>query len=271
MFIDTHCHLNFPQFDADRAMVIGNAKKAGVKQFINPGVDLYSSKQAIELARRHPGVVFAAVGIHPYEAQHDPKVKELKRILTGSRPVKKQGKTTSIIVAIGEIGLDYHQYKGEEAEGKKQNQKILFEEQLHLALSNDLPVIMHCRDAYEDFFDVLDSLPRPAGWRGGVIHCFSGGLQELRMAADRKFFVGIDGNVTYSKQLAMIVPHIPLSMLLLETDAPFLTPAPHRGTRNEPKYIPLVAHEIAKLLNVSAKKVQEATSANARKLFSALI
>lgn len=259
MYIDTHCHLNFPQYDDDRAMVIGNAKKASVKQCINPGVDLFSSTQAVELAQKHPGVVFAAIGFHPYEAQHDSEINNLYKLYNDYK---------NYIIAIGEIGLDYHQYKGEKAEGKKQNQKILFEEQLHLALSNDLPVIMHCRDAYEDFFDVLDSLPRTPR---GVIHCFSGGLQELRMAADRKFFVGIDGNVTYSKQLAMIVPHIPLSMLLLETDAPFLTPAPHRGTRNEPKYIPLVAHEIAKLLNVSAKKVQEATSANARKLFSALI
>lgn len=259
MFIDTHCHLNFPQYDPDRAMVIGNAKKAGVKQCINPGVDLFSSTQAVELAQKHPGVVFAAIGFHPYEAQHDSEINNLYKLYNDYK---------NYIIAIGEIGLDYHQYKGEKAEGKKQNQKILFEEQLHLALSNDLPVIMHCRDAYEDFFDVLDSLPRTPR---GVIHCFSGGLQELRMAADRKFFVGIDGNVTYSKQLAMIVPHIPLSMLLLETDAPFLTPVPHRGTRNEPKYIPLVAHEIAKLLNVSAKEVQETTSANARKLFSALI
>ncbi|MEK7587264.1 MAG: TatD family hydrolase, partial [Patescibacteria group bacterium] len=218
MYIDTHCHLNFPQYDMDRAMVIGNAKKAGVKQFINPGVDLYSSKQAIELARKHPGVIFAAVGIHPYEAQHDPEVMELERLLTG-------------VVAIGECGLDYHQYTGEKALGKKDKQKRLFANQLELALKHNFPVIFHCRDAFDDFFDVLNTLPTQPK---GVIHCFSGGLQELRMAQKRNFFVGVDGNVTYSKQLELIVPHIPLSMLLLETDAPFLTPAPHRGTRNEP-------------------------------------
>ncbi|MEK7119505.1 MAG: TatD family hydrolase [Patescibacteria group bacterium] len=255
MYIDTHCHLNFPQYDMDRAMVIGNAKKAGVKQFINPGVDLYSSKQAIELARKHPGVIFAAVGIHPYEAQHDPEVMELERLLTG-------------VVAIGECGLDYHQYTGEKALGKKDKQKRLFANQLELALKHNFPVIFHCRDAFDDFFDVLNTLPTQPK---GVIHCFSGGLQELRMAQKRNFFVGVDGNVTYSKQLELIVPHIPLSMLLLETDAPFLTPAPHRGTRNEPKYIPIVAKKIAELLNVSAKEVQETTTANARKLFSALI
>ena len=254
MYIDTHCHLNFPQYDMDRAMVIGNAKKAGVKQFINPGVDLYSSKQAIELARKHPGVIFAAVGIHPYEAQHDPEVMELERLLTG-------------VVAIGECGLDYHQYTGEKALGKKDKQKRLFANQLELALKHNFPVIFHCRDAFDDFFDVLNTLPTQPK---GVIHCFSGGLQELRMAQKRNFFVGVDGNVTYSKQLELIVPHIPLSMLLLETDAPFLTPAPHRGTRNEPKYIPLIAKEIARLHNVSLEKIEKQTTANTRAIFQSL-
>lgn len=253
MFIDTHCHLNFPQYDPDRAVVIGNAKKAGVKKFINPGVDLFSSKQAIHLAQKHPHVIFAAVGFHPYEAQHNPDVKTLEQLLTGS-----------VIIAIGECGLDYHQYKGEAAAGKKQNQKLLFEEQLLLALKYKLPVIMHCRDAYEDFFDVLDSLPTMPR---GVVHCFSGGLQELRMAQERKFFVGIDGNVTYSKQLEHIVPNIPLAMMLLETDAPFLTPSPHRGTKNEPKYIPLIARRVAQLVGATADEVAAQTTANAQTLF----
>jgi len=251
MYIDTHCHLNFPQYDADRAMVVGNAKKAGVKRFVNPGVDLYSSKQAIELAQKYPGVIFAAVGIHPYEAQHDPEVRELERLLTG-------------VVAIGECGLDYHQYKGERALGKKDKQKRLFANQLELALKHTLPVIFHCRDGFDDFFNVLDSLPRAPR---GVIHCFSGGLQEVRDARKRGFFIGIDGNVTYSKHLQSIITSIPLSMILLETDAPYLTPIPHRGTRNEPKYIPLIAKEIARLLGVSTKEVEETTTTNARSLF----
>lgn len=256
MYIDTHCHLTFPQYDADRGTVIGNAKKAGVKQFINPGVDIPSSKQAAELAKKHPGVVFAAVGIHPYEAQHDPGVQNLSRVYA---TYKKH------IVAVGECGLDYHRYKGEQALGKKDTQKRLFAEQLELALSYALPVIFHCRDAFDDFFDVLDTLPSQPR---GVIHCFSGGLQEVREAKRRGFFVGIDGNVTYSKHLQTIVPHIPLSMVLLETDAPYLPPAPHRGSRNEPKYVPLIAKEIARLHHgIPIKTVEETTTANARSLF----
>lgn len=264
MYIDTHCHLNFPQYNADQAMVIGNAKKTGVKQFINPGVDLFSSLQAVNLARKHPGVVYAAVGIHPYEAQHDPDVKEVERILTGPRPVKKQGEAPSDIIAIGECGLDYHQYGDEPALGKKDKQKRLFTTQVELALKYNLPVIFHCRDGFDDFFDVLDSLPSVPR---GVIHCFSGGLQEVRRAQKRNFFVGFDGNVTYSKHLQSIIPQIPLSMILLETDSPYLTPVPHRGTRNEPKYIPLIANQISKLLGISTGEIEMKTTTNAQTLF----
>lgn len=265
MFIDTHCHLNFPQFDEDRAMVIGNAKKAGVKQFINPGVDLYSSKQVIELAQKHPGVVFAAVGIHPYEAQHDPDIRELEKLIKHHfLPHPPSPIPHPPIVAIGECGLDYHIYKGEQALGKKDKQKRLFSEQLELSFKYNLPVIFHCRDAFDDFFDVLNALPSQPK---GVIHCFSGGLQEIRDAQKRSFFVGLDGNITYSKHLQSIIPQIPLSMMLLETDAPYLTPVPHRGTRNEPKYIPLIAKEVARLLTVSAKEVEETTTTNAHALF----
>lgn len=251
MFIDTHCHLTFPQFNQDRAMVIGNAKKAGVKQFVSPGVDPFSSKLAVELAQKHPGVIFAAVGFHPYEAQQIQDVSLLESLLGSA-------------VAIGECGLDYHQYKGHEAAGRKENQKRLFDLQLQLALKHNLPVIMHCRGAFEDFFKVLDSL---STLPQGVIHCFSGGLQEIRMAQARKLFVGIDGNVTYSKHLEMIVSHIPLSMLLLETDAPYLTPVPHRGSRNEPKYIPLIAKKIAELKNIPISEIKRITTENAKKLF----
>lgn len=249
MYIDTHCHLTFPQYDTDRAMVIGNAKKAGVKKFINPGVDPKSSKLAVELSQKYPGTVFAAVGFHPYEAQDIADISLLESLVSSA-------------IAIGECGLDYHQYKGHDATGRKENQKRLFELQLQLALKNNVPVIMHCRDAFEDFFQVVNNYSVR-----GVIHCFSGGLQDVREAQKRKFFVGIDGNVTYSKHLEMIVPHIPLSMILLETDAPFLTPVPHRGSRNEPKHIPLIAKKIAELQKRTVLDVQNCTTKNARELF----
>lgn len=263
MFIDTHCHLQFSDFDADRAMVIGNAKKAGVKKFIVPGVDEYSSRQAIELSRKHPSVIFASVGFHPYEAQKLPDTSIIESLLT-SLSTENHKPLTPPIVAIGECGLDYHIYKDEIAKGKKDNQKRLFEEQLLLAIKHHLPVIMHCRDAYEDFFSVIDGLPSVPQ---GVIHCFSGGLQELRMASERLLHIGIDGNVTYTKHLESVIPHIPLRKLLLETDAPYLTPIPHRGTRNESKYIPLIAKKTAEAVHISTKKIEVITTQNAEALF----
>ncbi|HLD25220.1 MAG TPA: TatD family hydrolase [Patescibacteria group bacterium] len=254
MYIDTHTHLNFPQFDEDRAMVIGNAKKVRVKQCIVPGVDHISSITAVNLASTYPDVILAAVGYHPYEATKNPDVSYLESLIK-----------TEKVVAIGECGLDYHLYKGEMAAGRKDIQQRLFEEQLHLALKYNKPVIIHCRDAFEDVFAILGRLPQVPR---GVIHCFSGGLQDIRVAQNLGLYVGIDGNVTYSKHLEAIVPHISTNMLLLETDAPYLTPVPHRGERNEPKYVPLIAKKIAELQKRPLAEVMEVTTANARALFS---
>lgn len=254
MYIDTHCQLNFSDFDTDRAMVIGNAKKAGVKQFIVPGVDHNTSRTSVHLASLHPDVIFAAVGFHPYEASHNPDVSYLETLISEGH-----------VIAVGECGLDYHMYKGEIAGGRKEVQHELFKEQLHIAIMHDLPVIIHCRDAYEDIFTILKGLPKIPR---GVFHCFSGGLQDLRIVEEMGFYMGIDGNVTYSKQLERIVPHIPISRLLLETDAPYLTPVPHRGKRNEPKYIPLIAQKIAELQQKTVQEISETSTANAKTLFS---
>ncbi len=256
MFIDTHTHLNFANFDEDRAMVIGNAKKVGVKQFVVPGVDHNSCRTALFLANEHPDVVFAAVGFHPYEAPKNPDLSYLESLL------KDEGNKGKI-VAIGECGLDYHLYKGEMAAGRKDIQQRLLTEQLTLAVSYGLPAILHSRDSFDDMFSLLSKFPSLKG----VLHCFSGGLQDLRTARDTGLYVGIDGNVTYSKSLQQVVPHIPLSMLLLETDAPYLTPVPHRGERNEPKHIPLIAKTVALLQQKTVEEIMTATTANAKRLF----
>lgn len=257
MYIDTHVQLNFSDYDTDRDMVIGNAKKAGVKRFVVPGVDHNSCRTAVHLAHKHPGVIFSAVGYHPYEAPKNPDLSYLETLLNDED-------NKGFIVAIGECGLDYHEYNGEVAAGRKDVQQQLFLDQLNLALTYDLPVIIHCRDAYQDVFGVLEKLPKIPR---GVFHCFSGSQQDLRIVEQMGFYVGIDGNVTYSKQLPFVVPFIPLSMLVLETDAPYLTPIPHRGKRNEPKYIPLVAQKIADLQNKPIRDVMEKTTENARALF----
>jgi TatD DNase family protein len=257
MYIDTHCHLNFPEFEDDRAMVIGNAKKVGVKKFINPGNSVITSSQAISMSQKYPGVVYAAVGIHPYEVNSCPDTGDIEKLL-------KQKYENQSIVAIGECGLDYHVYKDFPAVGKKTEQKQLFESHLLLALKYNLPVIIHCREAFGDVFDVLDSLP---SLPRGVFHCFSGGLEDVRNIQSRHFFLGLDGNTTYSKQLKLVIPSIPLSMILLETDSPLLPPEGHRGERNEPKYIPLIAKTIAELHKQSVETIQTETTQNAHTLF----
>lgn len=257
MYIDTHCQLNFTDFDADRAMVIGNAKKVGVKQFVVPGVDHNTSRTALLLAKKHEGVVFSAAGFHPYEATHNPDISYVETLL-------KDPENKKYLVAVGECGLDYHLYKGEMAAGRKDVQTRMFEEQLELANTYNLPIIIHCREAFADVFSVLNrvsAIPR------GVFHCFSGSLQDLRIAVEMGFYIGIDGNVTYSKHLLTSVPNIPLDRLLLETDAPYLTPVPHKGERNEPKYIPLIAAKIAELQQRPIEEIEERTTENARALF----
>jgi TatD DNase family protein len=280
MLIDTHCHLNFPDFGADLNAVIGNARKAGVKRFIVPGVDITSSESSVRLAGRHPGIVYASVGIHPYETEHNPDLNLIDRIIrknitvpshfTGtqffpkSNVVGRQSPACTPLVAVGECGLDYHLYRNENAIGKKDRQKKLFEGHLKLALTYGLPVIIHCRDAFSDLFDVLDSLPTAPR---GVLHCFSGGLQDLRMAIGRNLYVGIDGNITYSRQLSGIIGQIPLPNLLLETDAPYLTPVPRRGRRNEPKYLVYTLKKVSQITGLSPATISEKTSENAFSLF----
>ena len=253
MYIDTHCHLNFKEFDPDRAMVIGNAKKAGVRKFIIPGTNPITSRGATMLAATDPRHLFASIGCHPYDTRNLPSRQDIERLIIKST------------IAIGECGLDYHLYNNEPAVGRKEEQKQLFDMQLQIALQYHLPVIIHSRDAFEDIFSVLDSLP---SMPYGVFHCFSGGLEQVRAIQLRDFLIGLDGNATYSKQLKLVIPSIPLSMILLETDAPYLAPVGYRGERSEPKYIPLIAKTIAELQNKDIKEIEETTTANAKQLFS---
>lgn len=263
MFIDSHTHLNFSHYDTDRPMVIGNAKKAGVKQFVVPGVDDNANRTAVHLAHIHPGVVFAAVGYHPYEAPKSPDLSLLRQYIEHDVAEQKNG-SAKHIVAIGECGLDYHIYKGEMAAGRKDVQRELFRQQLRIALEYSLPIIIHVRDAFDDMFEELAALPAVPR---GVIHCFSGGGQDIRSALSFGLYMGIDGNVTYSKHLQNTVPDIPLDRLLLETDAPYLTPEPHRGERNEPKYIPTIAKTIAQIHSCDLTTLETHTTQNAIALF----
>lgn len=255
MFIDSHCHLNFKEFNDDLPLVIENARKAHVEKIIVPGASVETSRKAVQLAGSFPGKLYASVGCHPYEVMTYPRIGELEDLIRAN---------ADTIVAVGECGLDYHPYEGFDAVGKKMEQKMLFEEQLLLALKYDLPVIIHCRDAFDEIFSVIDTLP---SFPRGVFHCFTGGLADVREIVKRNLLIGFDGNITYGKKFSLVIPEIDPAHIILETDAPWLTPIPHRGTRNEPKYIPLIAKKIAEFTHTDLSVIEEITTKNAQSLF----
>jgi TatD DNase family protein len=256
--VDSHCHLDARRFDKDREAVIVRAVESGVRRVVNPGVDLPSSRTAVELAQQHE-CIYAAVGIHPHDAKaYDASVlEELRRLAASAK-----------VVAIGEIGLDYYRDLS-----PRDVQRHAFETQLELAAELGLPVIIHDRDAHDDVLAILrdwrSSLHSPRSTLYGVAHSFSGDvtLAERLLALD--FLIGISGPVTYQNadRLRGAARAVPLERLIIETDAPYLTPEPHRRQRNEPAFVRLVAQAIAKAKHLDFDQVATHTSANARALF----
>lgn len=252
MLCDTHCHLDFEAFDADRAAVIERAGAAGVGRLLNPGTSLESSRAAVQLAGRH-SALYAAVGIHPNE-----KVKYIGEFLHELDLLAGQPQ----VVAIGEIGLDYYRDAVDRAA-----QREKFEAQLGLAAAHSLPVIIHCRAAYADARAIVAAWP--AAHRAGVFHSFSGSPEDLDALLELGFSIGITAPVTYPKSHALrqLVGAAPLDRILTETDAPFLAPQSRRGQRNEPALVVEVAAAIAAERKLEISQVAAATSANAAAMF----
>lgn len=253
--IDTHCHLQVKEFDSDRDAVIARAKRKGVTKMIVPGIDHASSQDAINLAKTYPLIIFPAVGIHPYAVTTSDGLHHVQEKISITGTLAE----ASEVVAIGEIGLDYRRFH---SNAIKHAQRELLTSQLDLAERLNLPVIIHCRDAWDDILEILS----PRSIRG-VLHCFSGGLHHLQIALSLGFSIGVDGNCTYSQSLPTIIQEIPLDRLLLETDSPYLTPLPYRGKRNEPSHLPFVAQKVAKIKGIDRRTVEEQTIQNARSLF----
>ena len=265
-YTDTHCHLDFDRFSKDRPQVLKRAWKAGLVWILNPGTDLHTNQAAIELAQTYPQQISASVGIHPNYGL--PWTADIL-------PTLKEQATQPGVVAIGEIGLDYYRQHTPITQ-----QQQMFEAQLSLAEELTLPVILHNRESSQDLISVLKNWHQglikaghPLSGRPGVFHSFSADHDTAIAALEMNFYIGISGPVTFKNAAALktIVRNLPLDRLLLETDAPFLTPHPHRGKRNEPAYIPLIAEEIARLHETSPKHVAEVTYANACQLFKLTI
>lgn len=257
--VDTHCHLNFHRYDNDRDAVLKRAHDAGVERIIIPAIDLPSCAEALQLAEAHPGL-FAAVGIHPnssrsFDASSIGRLREL-----AAHPK---------VVAIGEIGLDYHWDKSPKAV-----QAAALEKQLELAAELTLPVIIHNREASADVIDTLANwaatAPSSLQGRLGVLHSFSGSADIAARAVELGFYLGFTGPLTFPKavELREIARETPPNKLLVETDAPFLSPAPYRGKRNEPARVGHINARLAKLQGLTPDQMARQTTRNAERLFA---
>jgi len=264
--VDSHCHLDMEQFDADRDAVLERAHANGVNRIVNPGVDLVHCRQAIALADQHPQV-YAAVGIHPNSSADFSE-----QTLIQLRELSDHPK----VVAIGEIGLDYHWDTV-----SRQQQAQAFRAQLELAAELGLPVIIHNREASTDLARILEEWAASTHTRNsplaekpfwGVLHAFSGDAALAQAARVWNFALGLGGPITFRNARALheLAPQLDLDRLMLETDAPWLTPHPMRGKRNEPAYVALVAERLAELLAMPVEEIAACTTAVACSIFAPL-
>lgn len=251
-FVDTHCHIQFGDYPLDAELVLKNASEAGVVCMIAVGCTLADSQAAPVFAAKYDQV-WASIGLHPHEAAKyvgDEHALQQFRDLAGKNKV----------IAVGETGLDYYY----EHSPKEQQIKIL-RFQLDLAKEHDLPLILHIRDAFDDFWPIWDEYSGLTG----VVHSFSATKRELQQALDRGLYIGLNGIMTFSKNSEQLeaAKAVPLDKLLLETDAPFLTPTPYRGTICEPKHVAVTAEFLANLRGESLDQLASVTTANAKRLF----
>ena len=256
MIIDTHIHLDDERYRDDFDAVLTRAQEGGVERYIIPGADITTLERAVELAETYEHIYFA-VGIHPYDKEQYDEAALVKYV---EHPK---------CVAVGECGLDYFRLEGSEEEilEEKRIQKEVFEAQIALAKRFKKPLIVHIRDASHDARVILEEAQ--AEEVGGVLHCFNAD-EELLVLADKNFYYGIGGVVTFknAKKLVNVLSKIPHDKLIIETDGPYLTPHPHRGERNEPVFTTLVRNKMAEILDQSAEMIEHLTTKNAQKLFN---
>ena len=284
--IDTHCHIDEEAFEPDREEVIARQQQSGVQAMIVPGVNVASINSVMELCHAHPGYCYPALGLHPEDVKADWR-EQLATVEAAIRAHRSE------LVAIGEIGLDYYWDKT-----FKEEQKEVLRRQLLLARELNLPVILHNREATEDILSIVNTIandqspmandqspiakdqsPITNHQLRGVFHCYSGSKETAEIILKMGFYLGIGGVLTFKNsklsetlrelnQSSITNHQLPITnRLLLETDAPYMAPTPHRGERNESRFIALVAERLAQVLNVSVDEIIEATSANARQLF----
>lgn len=261
--VDVHCHLNFKSFDKDLDEVINKAYDAGVSKIINVGTSIESSIKAVELAQKYDNL-YAIVGVHPHHAD---------KLESGwEKEIENLAKKPKVL-AIGEIGLDYYSYETNGVVDPK-IQRDVFEAQIEIARKANLPLQIHNRRAGAEVVEVLKHHKSMLKDIPGMFHCFAADYKVLKDVLDLGFYIGYDGNITYegiakgeTVALFELLNKTPVERLLVETDAPFLTPEPKRGSRNEPGYVIITAEYIAQIKGVSFEEIDTATTQNASKIF----
>ena len=256
-YIDTHCHLDGQEFDADRDAVVQRAREAGCKAIFLPAIDLKTCHTVVDTCRRYPGYCYPMLGLHPEEVRDDwrDQLAQIRKCVDSSVPLK--------IIALGEIGLDF--YWSREFE---QEQLQAFEEQVRWSVDTRLPLMIHCRKAQNEMVAILKKYAHDLP--GGVFHCFTGNEQEARQLLEFEHFVlGIGGVLTFKKShLPEVLPaSVPLDRIVLETDAPYMAPVPMRGKRNESSFIPYVIARLADAYGVSQEEICVQTTENAKRVF----
>ncbi|MDP1623041.1 MAG: TatD family hydrolase [Bacteroidales bacterium] len=254
VFIDSHSHLYADEFDHDRDAMILRAKQNNLSHLFLPAIDSTYHEKMLDLCGKYPGICFPMMGLHPtsVKGNYQDELDIVTQYL--AKPELK-------FYAVGEIGIDLYWDKTHEAE-----QRIAFDRQLDLAVQYGIPVVIHTRNSMEIALDMVEKRQDPR--LKGIFHCFSGNAEQAERAVRMGFMLGIGGVVTYKNSgLQAVVEQTPLANLLLETDAPWLPPVPHRGQRNEPSYIPLIAQKIADIKGLSLEQVADTTTENAVRLF----
>jgi len=251
MLIDTHAHICYKDYSDRIDEVIQAAEDNGVEKIISIGVDLPSSEECMKLAEKYPSV-FATCGIHPHEAGKAPK-----RYLYELEAFTQHPK----MVAVGEIGLDYHYDFSD-----RKVQRRLYHEQLEMAKSLDLPAVVHCRESDDDILVGIQN----SGLNQGVIHCFASNVEFAQNILETGFHISFTGMITFIKELEDVVKKIPLERMMVETDSPYLSPKPFRGKQNQPKNVLHVAEKVAELKKISFEEVAESTTETAHHLFTKL-
>ena len=250
MLVDTHTHLLDERFDEDRQAVVAALGKNGLEWIVENSSDLAGSIAAAAFAREY-AAVYAAVGVHPHSAQEwdDQTETALRTLLSEPK-----------VVALGEIGLDYHYDFS-----PRETQRDVFEKQVAIAAVLDVPFVVHSREATADTMEILRRYPQGKG----ELHCFSGSAQTARELVKLGYYIGIGGSLTFknARKIIEAAQEVPLGRILLETDCPYMTPVPLRGQRNEPAYVKYVAQKLAEVKNISVDEVARATAANAKEFF----